>query len=250
MSRRQQGQDIHRRGCRSRRGLDPGQPIDIQTWTIDDAAGFLQGPLDLAFLDGKVLDLHLDAGQVALLSDGSDVAAAFLPGQHVLTVGHEGGDLPSRGSLLFLTTGADIRLRWPDGDCRLRLTSPVAFHAAFLRRSEKVGQEFVLRVLTALVRDRLEAAPRTPEGAGTGELAATAPTRRELERALGPLGLTCLALRLGPARAPATTPASTPASSPEPEPATVAVGGPRGGPASEPVAEPVTAALDNPPGRV
>ena len=39
---------------------------DVITWSVDESGDVVQGPLDLSFLLGKVLQLVLNAGQVAL----------------------------------------------------------------------------------------------------------------------------------------------------------------------------------------
>lgn len=200
---------------------------ELLPWAVDARGGFLQGPLELAFLAGRRLELALGDGMVALLVRGGEVAATFLPGRHQLQVAEPGardagrpaparaaaGELPSEGSLLFVSTAGDILLRWPEspasavpaGECALRITAPVAFFGTFLRQAERVGEEFLRKLLTTLVLDRaraLLAAGRTAAQIRPGDLAPL----------LGPVGLDCRSLRLEP----------SPAESPSPAPEAVA----------------------------
>ena len=220
----------------NRRRHEAAPPID---WSIDASGGPLQGPLALAFLDGREMVLHLQRGQVALLLDAGRLRATYAAGGHALRIGDGDGDIAPRCHLLFLDVAGGLPVRWtaeaplrcgPGGDiavvggARLDVADPAAFHAAFLAGAEVVDAGLVLaladRLLQAAVAARL-AASSTPTSDGApsawtpASLQARLTTLRESDLAddLAPCGLSCRELAAYTAappveRAPAATEAS------------------------------------------
>jgi hypothetical protein len=195
------------------RRLDPAPPID---WSVDSADGPVQGPLALAFLQGREMALHLRHGQTALLLGDGRLRAVFGPGRHELRVGGLPGDVDARWHLLFLCLGDGLDLRWtaeaplrcgPSGDValvgggRLVVADAAAFHDAFLAGAEVVDPALVVtladRLLQAAVAARLTTA--TPGGVGDWS-AADVQSRlaclraEDLAEDLAPCGLACRSL--------------------------------------------------------
>lgn len=195
------------------RRLVPAPPID---WSVDSADGPVQGPLALAFLQGREMALHLRQGQTALLLGDDRLRAVLGPGRHELRVGGMPGGVDARWHLLFLCLGDGLDLRWtaeapmrcgPSGDValvgdgRLVVADAGAFHGAFLAGAEIVDPALVVtladRLLQAAVAARLSAT--TPGGAGDWSAAAVqsrlASLRAEdLAEDLAPCGLACRSL--------------------------------------------------------
>jgi hypothetical protein len=145
-------------------------------WSVDEQQGFVQGPLELAFLCDKHLTLNLDDGQLALSIRSGQLEAVFLPGSHHLAVGTGDGALSPEGQLIFLLTEFPIHLRWREGvsihvakgdgqldrlsvigSCTCVIDGPADFWRCFLAGTDQIGEEFIRKVIDALVRSRLEA---------------------------------------------------------------------------------------------
>ena len=205
---------------------------DVLAWSMADAGEAVQGPLDLGFLRGKVLQLVLQERQVALQVEDGRLLAVFLEGNHTLRIGPGAGELSPGSEIVFLNLASSLELSWKGdahvlvregdeeprelrlvGECACRIAAPEAFYAAFLRHAEHEGPHLTRRVLDALIRARIEQ--------HLGELAAERqldPDRfaTELERlgpedvapGLGRLGLSCQALAVRAAGKP--SPAAAP----------------------------------------
>lgn len=195
-------------------------PID---WSIDAADGPLQGPLALAFLEGRELALHLASGQSALLLGGGGLRRVLGPGHHRLAVGRRSGEVDPGWRLLFLSLGEGLPARWTAeaplrcgpggslaliGGARLEVVDPTAFHNAFLAGTEAVGAAFVIaladRLLQAAVAAKLAG---TEPGAVDWTPAAvqarlTALRAVDLADDLSPCGLACRELAVYTAAAP------------------------------------------------
>ena len=149
--------------------FDAALPIN---WSVDDTDGPIQGPLALAFLQGRRLALTLGENQVALLLGDGRLQAAFPAGEHELAIGPGGIDPDWR--LLFLAPGKGLAVRWTAaaplrcgkdvelaliGLCRLAIADARAFHDTFLAGVETVDATFVLvlidRLVQATVAERL-----------------------------------------------------------------------------------------------
>ncbi len=196
---------------------------DVITWSVDESGDVVQGPLDLGFLMGKVLQLVLNAGQVALHVQAGEVRAVFLEGSHTLRVGRRDGELPPESEILFLSLVRPLAFAWkgqaaiwvPEadgepselrlaGECVCQITGPEAFYNAFLRHAEREGEELTFRVVDALIRARLEkhlgdlARERglVPE-ASAEELPRLTPA--DVSEGLAALGLSCRSLSVRPA---------------------------------------------------
>lgn len=196
---------------------------DVITWSVDESGDVVQGPLDLSFLLGKVLQLVLNAGQVALHVQAGELRAVFLEGSHTLRVGRREGELPPDSEILFLSLVRPLAFAWkgqapiwvPDadgepselrlaGECVCQITGPEAFYNTFLRHAEREGGALTHRVVDALIRSRLEkylgdlARERNldPE-ASTEELLHLTPA--DISGGLAVLGLGCRSLSVRPA---------------------------------------------------
>lgn len=195
-------------------GASPCPVASPLAWSVDDADGWLQGPLDLAYLGGHGLSLTLRAGQAALLVDDGRVLAAYGAGTHDVATS---GDGPLR--LLFFAAGPGPQLRWRAeaplirGDGRapvtgaadLDVTDPVRFFETFVAGGGVMDLSFVLVLVDRLVQDIV---------AGLATATTTPPRATDLEASLAPCGLACRRLALQDAGRPAA--ASTPASAPAP----------------------------------
>ncbi len=179
-------------------------PCPVETplaWSVNDADGWLQGPLDLAYLGGHPLSLTLRPGQAALLVDDLRVLAGYGAGTH---------DVATDGTgvrrLLFFAAGPGPELRWP-AECPLRLADPqpplvgsvgldvadpVRFFETFLAGGGALDPAFVLVLAGRLVQDAIA-------GHGAGR----APTASDLGDALAPCGLACRRVALQAAAKPA-----------------------------------------------
>ncbi|MBK8167366.1 MAG: hypothetical protein IPK64_15595 [bacterium] len=195
------------------RRLDPAPPID---WSIDSADGPVQGPLALAFLQGRELALHLLRGQSALLLGEGRLRAVFGPGRHELHVGGAAGGVDARWHLLFLCLGDGLDLRWsaaaplrcgPSGDValvgggRLVVADVGAFHDAFLAGAEIVDPALVLTLADRLLQAAVAARLATPTIDGPGDWSAAGVDTRlaalraeDLAEDLAPCGLACHSL--------------------------------------------------------
>jgi hypothetical protein len=148
---------------------------DVITWSVDETGDVVQGPLDLGFLLGKVLQLVLAPGQVALHIQAGQLRAVFLEGSHTLRVGRRDGELPPESEILFLSLTRPLTFAWkgqsaiwvPDthgepselrlsGECICQITGPENFYNTFLRHAEREGKNLAFRVVDALIRARLE----------------------------------------------------------------------------------------------
>jgi hypothetical protein len=129
---------------------------DVITWSVDETGDVVQGPLDLGFLLGKVLQLVLAPGQVALHIQAGQLRAVFLEGSHTLRVGRRDGELPPESEILFLSLTRPLTFAWkgqsaiwvPDthgepselrlsGECICQITGPENFYNTFLRHAER-----------------------------------------------------------------------------------------------------------------
>ena len=198
----------------------------VLAWSVDHEAGLVQGPLDLAFLDGKQLVLNLDDGQVALLVRSEDLEAIFLPGSHHLTVGGDATTLTPDGQLVFLLTSAPVQLRWREGTslhvigddgqdrrasvighCTCLIGGPARFWRCFLAGVEEIGEEYILKVIDTLVRSRLEAivadaVQQSIGGAGAAQTRLTQLTPEEFSEELQEYGLECVQIAVYTATPP------------------------------------------------
>jgi len=205
----------------------------VLAWSVDHEAGLVQGPLDLAFLDGKQLVLNLDDGQVALLIHSEDLEAIFLPGSHHLTVGDDATTLTRDGQLVFLLTSAPVQLRWREGTslhvigddgqerresvighCTCLIDGPARFWSCFLAGVKEIGEEYILKVIDALVRSRLEAivaeaAGQGIGGAGAAQTRLTQLTPEEFSEELQEYGLECVQIAVYTATPPVEEPVSS-----------------------------------------
>jgi hypothetical protein len=203
---------------------------DVITWSVDESGDVVQGPLDLSFLLGKVLQLVLNAGQVALHVQAGELRAVFLEGSHTLRVGRREGELPPESEILFLSLVRPLAFAWkgqasiwvPDadgapselrlvGECVCQITGPEAFYNTFLRHAEREGGELTCRVVDALIRSRLEkylgdlARERKPDPeASAEELLHLTPA--DISGGLAALGLGCRSLSVRPAGAACPAP--------------------------------------------
>jgi len=198
------------------RRLDPAPAID---WSVDSVDGPVQGPLALAFLQGRELTLQLGHDQTALLTGDGRLRAVYGPGRHRLRVGGAPGGIDARWHLLFLCLGEVLDVRWTAaaplrcgsrgeltlvGGARLALGDAAAFHDAFLAGAETVDPALVVtladRLLQAAVAARLAPAAtgdddgfaHEPAVALRARLAALRPG--DLAAHLAPCGLACRSL--------------------------------------------------------
>lgn len=177
-------------------GASPCPVESPLAWSVDDADGWLQGPLDLAYLGGRRLSLALGAGQSALLVDDVRVIAGYGPGTHELATD---GDGPRR--LLFFAAGPGPDLRWtaesplrrerggPDltGACGLDVADPALFFETFVAGGGVMDAAFVLVLVDRLVQGLLDNLAVTATGA---------PDAIALDGALAPCGLACRMLQV------------------------------------------------------
>ncbi len=185
-----------------------GQDAPI-AWSVDDADGWLQGPLELCYLGARRLSLALRAGQSALLVDDDRVLASFGPGTHDLAIGCGDAGIDPACRLVFFAAGEGPTLIWSaasplrsgdpgtpalTGACGLAVVDPALFFETFLAGGGLVDPSFVQLLVDRLVQDGLA-------GPGPGIAEATRP--EDLTAMLAPCGLACrqLALHATPAAA-------------------------------------------------
>ncbi len=140
-------------------------------WSIDPAQGHIQGPLDLAFVDGQQMALALTPNQIALLIHLGQLQAVYLDGHHLISVGDADGQISPSCSLVFLALGEPLRLRWTRsrplcwgsasdqkiiGSCDLCIDDPSRFFETFLHTPVCPEPEFVTRLIEQLVRGLFE----------------------------------------------------------------------------------------------
>lgn len=180
----------------------PGTPGAPLAWSIDDADGWLQGPLDLAYLAGRCLSLTLRDGQSALLVDDERALATFGAGTRELPVDADGRARGGRRLLFFVAgRGPDLAWTaesplWREGDCAhltgacsLDVCDPALFFDTFLAGGGIADATFVQVLVNRLTQgliDRLAADGGALPGAG------------DLDAALAPCGLACRQLFLLP----------------------------------------------------
>jgi len=204
-------------------------PID---WAVEPADGVIQGPLDLCFLDGRLLHLVLKKGQVALMAARGGRRAFFREGGYMLRVGAHG--LPADGLLYFMHTDRTLGIPWEQiipvprhelcdpatrmasGSFDVRIDSPIRFHAEMLHgrdgEGEGICRDVLAKVMPTLLTIRLAHACGR-ESAPTSQHAALAALRpRDMDPDLAPYGLVCTDLRIdrGFLDAQAPTPAAKP----------------------------------------
>ena len=141
-----------------------GAPIE---WSIDPEKGQIQGPLDLEFLRGQKLSLHLAEGQQALLVKGGQLQAVYLDGTHYLDIGKNPRQVDPTCQLIFLALAEPLQLHWPRsgalqwgpaahqtliGNCALRIEWPSRFFSTFLQGHPNPDPGFTLRLIDQMVR--------------------------------------------------------------------------------------------------
>ncbi|MBU0741795.1 hypothetical protein KKA85_05440 [bacterium] len=185
-------------------------------WTIDPSDGVIQGPLDLCFLNGKLLHLVLKPGQVALLTAREGRRAFFRDGGYLLRIG--AGGLPADGLLYFMHTDRTFGISWEQiipvprnelcepttrlasGSFDVRIESPVRFHAEMLGNrageGEDICRDILAKVMPTMLTIRLaHACGREATTAKQREvLAALRPD--DLNPDLAPYGLSCTDMRI------------------------------------------------------
>ncbi|MBE0566965.1 MAG: hypothetical protein IH621_13475 [Krumholzibacteria bacterium] len=175
-------------------------------WTIDPQQGLVQGPLDLEFLRGQRVALHLEPGQIALLVRGRSLQAVFLDGGHILDIGDGDGQIPPDCRLVFVAQTRSLDASWTRddpldagdgvaviGSCTLAISGPGRFFETFLAGLEAWDEPFLLR----LVRQAVQAAVAGMLEGGEADplrlqARLTALDPAELDDELGPCGLACV----------------------------------------------------------
>ncbi|MFO7609168.1 MAG: hypothetical protein R6X35_08200 [Candidatus Krumholzibacteriia bacterium] len=195
------------------RGLGHGRdwsvlPADgaAYAWSIDPEQGLVQGPLDLEFLRGHRVALHLEPGQIALLVQGSSLQAVFLDGGHVLDIGRGDGQIPPDCRLVFVAQDRGLDAAWTRdepldagegvaviGRCTLAITGPRRFYETFLAGLDAWDEPFLRR----LARQSVQAAlAGVLEGTDIDPMRLqarlTALDPAELDEELAPCGLSCV----------------------------------------------------------
>lgn len=218
------GEDLTDRGLsRGRRWSELGADEVPLAWSVDNADGWIQGPLALDFLRGRRLALTLTDGQLALLLDQGRVKAVFLAGEHDLEVGSGAHVLSPTQHLLFLAPGDGLELRWtPEsplrcgaegqwsliGNCRLEIEAPCAFHDTFLAGAEPLDRAFALALVDRLVQGAVaeHLSPASPGDAAWSSTEVQARLMRllpeDLSDELAPCGLACRHLAVYTAHPP------------------------------------------------
>ncbi len=185
-------------------------------WTIDPANGVIQGPLDLCVLNGKLLHLVLERGQVALLAARGGRRAFFQDGGYLLRIGNHG--LPADSLLYFMHTDRTFDISWEQiipvprsehcdpttrlatGSFEVRIESPVRFHAEMLSNrsgeGENICHDVLARVMPTLLTIRLAHACGREASTEKQRAALAALRPSDLNPDLAPYGLACTALRI------------------------------------------------------
>jgi hypothetical protein len=189
-------------------GAPPCPVESLLAWSVDDADGWLQGPLDLAYLGGRRLSLTLGAGQSALLVDDDRVLATCGPGTHELATDSVVAG-PRR--LLFFAALPGPELRWtaesplrreyggPDltGACSLGVADPVLFFETFVAGGGVMDQAFVLVLVDRLAQGVIDS---------LAPAADALPRAADLDAALASSGLSCRHLALQATARPGSVP--------------------------------------------
>lgn len=185
-------------------------------WNIDPANGVIQGPLDLCFLDGRLMHLVLKQGQVALMAARGGRRAFFREGSYLLRIGN--GGLPADGLLYFMHTDRTFDIPWEQiipvprnehcdpatrlaaGSFDVRVESPIRFHAEMLDgrdgEGEGICRDVLAKVMPTLLTIRLAHACGR-EATPTSQRDTLATLRPDdMNPDLAPYGLVCTDLRI------------------------------------------------------
>ncbi len=174
-------------------------------WTIDPAQGLVQGPLDLEFLRGQRVALHLEPGQIAMLVREQHLQAVFLDGGHILDIGRGDGQIPPECRLVFLAQSHNLDAAWNRdepldlgdgldviGSCSLAVTGPRRFYETYLAGLDAWDEAFLLRLARQSVQAALAAVLDGTDGDPMHlQARLTALDPADLDEELAPCGLSC-----------------------------------------------------------
>jgi hypothetical protein len=195
----------------------------ILRWSSTEEQPHSSGPMSLAPHEGRILHVHVESDQIALVLCDHDISTVLLDGHHFVDVVakddwpyDEGLDrdaeltvprsIEADSCLLFLDQQwiLDLELdieKGPGaafsftGRGQMRIANPVRFYASFLRNTEDLEAEELQRVATAILRDCLkqlvDARGDSSEPFAAGEL-------RDVELSLAEVGLELLDLQIDP----------------------------------------------------
>jgi hypothetical protein len=175
-------------------------------WTIDPSQGLIQGPLDLEFLRGHRVALHLEPGQIALLVLEQRLQAVYLDGGHILDIGRGDAQIPPECRLVFVTQTRGLDAAWTRdepldlgdgagliGSCTLTVSGPRRFYETYLAGLDGWDEAFLRRLarqsVAAAVAAILEGTTDAPLLLQS-RLTALQPS--DLDEELAPCGLSCV----------------------------------------------------------
>lgn len=179
---------------------------EVFSWSITPEQGLVQGPLDLEFLRGQRVALHLEPGQIALLVQGPHLQAVFLDGGHVLDIGRGDGQIPPECRLVFIARSHGLDVAWTRdepldlgdgvgviGNGTLAITGPQRFYETYLAGLDAWDEDFLRR----LARQSVAAALAGLLDGSAGDAARlqtrlTALAPSDLDDELAPCGLSCV----------------------------------------------------------
>jgi hypothetical protein len=178
-----------------------------------DESRLVEGPHDLCFNQGDVVDLRLRHGELALVTCRGEIRAVLLDGHHTLNICEAGGAGTTADCLVhFIDLSAELDIEWAQhipvpgasegpaaraahGRFTVRINDPLRFHAALLRDRHGDGVTACREVLAHLVPSLL--AIRLAQARRSGaDLPLATLTPGCLDEELAEFGLACVGLSI------------------------------------------------------